>query len=658
MIKLTINSIELTAESGKTILQIATENNIEIPTLCHDERVDNYGNGGSCGICTVEIAGNPRLLRACSTPATDGMVVNTDTERVKRNRKSVLELLLSDHIGDCKPPCQLACPADTDCQGYIRHIANGDYNKAHELIMDTNPFPASIGRVCPHPCEEACRREFVEEPIAVANLKAFAGDCSPLPPSGRGVSMNPMGGVAVIGGGPGGLSAAYFLRMKGYAVTVYDSQPLMGGMLRYGIPEYRLPKAVLQKETDLIEGLGVEFKNNTQVSLAEIQGKYDAIIVAVGAWTSSPLRCKGEDVYSAKVIGGIGFLRQPSAIDSKIIAVVGGGNTAMDTCRTAIRLGASKVFCIYRRTRAEMPAEKIEIQEAEEEGVIFKFLTNPLEITENSLHLRIMELGEPDSSGRRAPVETDREEILEVDLIISAIGQKLNPSGFDALELTKWGTIKADPETFCTNLQGIFAIGDAVNDGAGIAITAIGHAKKAAEAVHAYLVGNDVRIIPKYNHKTDKTSDDFADREKQPRAKMPHRSAAERRKDFKEINLGFSEEEAQKEAARCLECGCLDFHECKLIRYANDYSVNPERFTGEISKKSENSDIPNVAQNSDKCILCGLCVRLCGEEIGAGVLGFVGRGFDTQVKPAGDLTPCKDCGKCAEICPTGALIKL
>jgi formate dehydrogenase major subunit len=662
MIKLTINSKELTAKSGKTILQIARENNIEIPTLCHDERVEVFG---SCGICTVEIAGNTRLFRACSTLAADGMVIFTESERVRRNRKSALELLLSDHVGDCKPPCQLACPADTDCQGYIRLISEGNFSKARELIMDTNPFPASIGRVCPHPCEDACRRELVEEPIAIAGLKASAADacCAAaqhVPQSGN--------RVAVIGSGPGGLSLAYFLRLKGHAVTVFEAQPEAGGMLRYGIPEYRLPKAVLQQEIDNIKNIGVEIKCGSRVTLDEIQGKDDAIVVAVGAWTSAPLRCKGEEVYTEKVLGGIDFLRQPPNVDSKIIAVVGGGNTAMDACRAAIRLGAERVYNIYRRTRAEMPAEKQEIAEAEEEGVIFKFLTNPLEVTETALRLRKMELGEPDESGRRAPVEADKEESLEVDFIISAIGQKLNPSGFEALKLTKWGTIKADPQTFSTNLQGVFAIGDAVNDGAGIAITAIGQAKKAAEAVHSYLVGNDALGVPKstrcdagsapYNHKTEKTSADFADRERIQRTEMPHRGSAERRNDFKEINLGFSQEQAQKEAARCLECGCLDFNECKLIRYANQYNVNPERFTGEISRKTENSDIPNIAQNPDKCILCGLCVRLCGEEIKAGVLGFVGRGFDTQVKPSGDLSPCENCGKCAEICPTGALMTI
>jgi formate dehydrogenase major subunit len=650
--KIIINNIELSGKTGQTILDVAQENNINIPTLCHDERLEIFG---SCGICTVEIDGSPKLFRACSTIIADGMNIKTDTERIRRNRKTVLELLLSDHTGDCRPPCLLACPAETDCQGYIKLIADGDYENAIKLIMETNPFPASIGRVCPHPCETACRRKLVEEPIAIAALKQFAGVLTPVKQivncqaqcASQSVNCN----VAIIGGGPGGLTAAYFLRLKGHNVTVYDAMPEMGGMLRYGIPEYRLPKNILQKEIDNIENLGVKFINNELVRIDDIRGKYDAIIVAVGAWSDSKLRCQGD--YLSNVIGGIFFLRNPPEIAGKIIAVVGGGNTAMDACRTAIRLGADKVYNIYRRTRNEMPAEDIEISEAEEEGVVFKFLTNPLEITETSVRLRIMELGEPDESGRRKPVETDREEILDVDYVISAIGQKLNPAGFENLELTKWGTIIADPNTFKTNLENVFAIGDAVNDGAGIAITAISHAKKAAEAVHKFLNGGEIVYNPPYLTKTEKTAENFINEPKKTRIKISHRSPNERRNDFMEINQGYNEETAKKEAARCLECGCHDYNCCKLIKYANQYNVNPDKYSGLINHH-ESGNIPNVLHNADKCILCGLCVRICEY----GVLSFIGRGFDTCVMPFGDLSPCEDCRKCAEICPTGAMRQL
>ena len=666
-IKLTINNIQLTGTAGQTIHDIALAGGIKIPTLCHSELVDA---SGACGMCVVEAEGNPRLLRACSTVAADGMVIFTESDRIRKNRKMALELLLSDHTGDCVAPCTLACPAQTDCQGYVKLIAEGKYIEAYELVKEKVPLPASIGRVCPHPCEDACRRELVEEPISIMDLKRFASDIVlgvGAPPAD--IPAESGKNIAVIGGGPGGLSVAYFLRLKGHAVTVYEAMPFMGGMLRYGIPEYRLPKALLQKEIDLIEKTGVVLNCNVRIgddmSLEELRQKFDAVIVAAGAWTSTGLRCPGEETDG--VLGGIYFLQDAADYDftGQKVAIVGGGNTAMDACRTAIRLKADKVYNIYRRTRDEMPAEEIEIIEAEEEGVIFRNLTNPLEIIagENGkvskMRLQLMELGEPDASGRRAPVALEgQEETLEVDVVIAAIGQKLNPKGFEEIELTRWGTIIADEFSFLTNLDGVFAIGDATNDGADIAITAIGEAKKAAEMVDRFLSGAELTYSPGYLVKDEKTSEDFKDKTRESRAKMPHRSPDERRKDFEEINHGLSEEQAKKEATRCLECGCHDYFECKLIEYANQYVVKPEKYDGVKHCRNEENDIPGIHRTPDKCVLCGLCVRLCEESVGAGVLGFVNRGFDTVVQPAGDQSECEGCAKCADVCPTGAMQKV
>ena len=670
-IRLNIDGREMIGYEGQTVLEIARENGIEIPTLCHDERVKMYG---SCGVCVVEAEGNPKLMRSCSTYAANGMIISTNTPRIRASRKTALELLLSDHTGDCRPPCVLACPAQTDCQGYVGLIANGQYDEALKLVKDKIPLPAAIGRVCPHPCETACRRELVEEPISIAALKQFVGDRQLK--EGGGLYTIPVGEptgkrVAIIGGGPGGLTAAYFLRGEGHEVTIFDAMPHMGGMLRYGIPEYRLPKRLLQEEIDAIEGMGVEFKNNVKIGsdikLDYLRRMYDAVIVAVGAWSSSGMRCKGEDLEG--VLGGIDFLRDVAlnnpVFTGRKIAVVGGGNTAMDACRTAIRLGAEKVYNIYRRTKNEMPAEEIEIIEAEEEGVIFKNLTNPNEVEgENgkvkAVRLQIMELGEPDASGRRAPVAVEgKEETIEVDTVIVAIGQKLNASGLEDIELTKWGTISADEHTFCTSVPGVFAIGDATNNGADIAITAIGEAKKAADMVNKYLNGEELCYEAPYLVKSEKTAEDFADKEKQSRAKMPHRCAAERKNDFLEINHGISEDEAKREANRCLECGCHDYFECKLIDYANQYKVQPEKYNGAVHHRTQPDTHPFIHRNPDKCILCGLCVRVCDEVVGATALGLVDRGFNTIVKPALDIdlrdTDCISCGQCVNVCPTGAL---
>ena len=670
MLKLNINGVDVAGADGQTILDVARDNNIDIPSLCHDERVEMFG---ACGLCTVEVEGNPRLLRSCCTYARDGMVVHTNTERIIQNRKTALELLLSDHLGDCLPPCTLKCPAQTYCQGYVGLIANGAYDEAYALIKERIPLPASIGRVCPHPCEEACRRKLVEEPVSIMALKRFVSDLQ----LSRGEIHNAVDAedtgkrVAVVGGGPGGLSAAYFLRMKGHDVDVYDAMPLMGGMLRYGIPEYRLPKQTLQEEIDAIARMGVKMHNGVRIgrdiSLEELQKKSDAVVVAIGAWSSMDLNCPGEDLDG--VHGGIEFLWNISGISSELlrrrVAIVGGGNTAMDACRTAARSGASAVYNVYRRTRKEMPAEESEIQEAEEEGVIFKHLTNPIEIIgENgkvkSIRLQIMELGEPDASGRRRPVPAlGKEETIDVDIVIKAIGQKPNTPGFERVSQTKWDTIIADAYTFQTNVEGVFAVGDASNDGAGIAIEAIGEARRAAEMIDRRLRGEPLNHDAQFLVESEKTADDFAGVQKQPRARMIYRGAGERRRDFSEISSGFRGEEARKEASRCLECGCIDFFECKLLSYASQYQVQPNKYGGAPRKRARDDDHPFIKRNPDKCVLCGLCVRICDEVTGSAAIGLVNRGFDTLVRTAFDddlrEAGCISCGQCAHVCPTGAL---
>lgn len=668
-IKLTINGKEITAPSGCTILEAARQNDIYIPTLCYDEAVEVYG---ACGLCVVEAQGVPKLLRSCSAKAADGMVIETESERVVKSRKIAMELLMSAHDGDCIAPCQLACPASTDCQGYVGLIANGQFDDALKLIKNKIPLPASIGRVCPHPCEKACRRAKVEEPVNIAQLKAFAADMNLKGDAYVPETAAPTGKkVAIVGGGPAGLTAALYLREKGHEVTVFDMMEKMGGMLRYGIPQYRLPKEVLDSEIAIIEKTGVRLCNNVKlgkdITLENLRSVNDAVILAPGAWKSSPMRVKGENIDG--VYGGIDFLRSviqgnPVNIGSRV-AVCGGGNTAMDACRTAVRLGAKEVYVIYRRTRNEMPAEDIEIKESEEEGVIYKFLTNPVEIHgENGkvsgMTLQLMELGEPDASGRRRPVAIEgKTEYIALDSVIMAIGQKLDPTDFSDVELTEKGTIKADEDTFMTDLDGVFAIGDATNRGASIAIEAIGEADRCVKIVDAYLKGEEFDLRTPYISKRDDERIDVSGKKKQPRTVAKVLSPEKRSKYFDEVSLGLTAEEAQKEAQRCLECGCREYFKCRLLNVAQRYDINPQRFEGEMPQKYTKDENAFIERNTAKCILCGLCVRSCKEVMNISAIGLLGRGFKTSVSPAFalplDETKCTNCGLCVKLCPTGAL---
>lgn len=681
MITLTINDREIKATAGQTILQAAWENGIEIPTLCYDERVKPFA---SCGICVVEVAGNKKLLRSCATEVQEGMQVQTESPRVRQSRKLTLEMLLSDHRGDCCAPCRQACPADTDCQAYVSLIANGQFKEAMAVLKEYYPLPASIGLICPHPCESACRRSLVEEPVSIAALKAFVGryyleepkqenDDESGPGSGMAEVKTPSGKrVAVVGAGPAGLTVAYFLAREGHQIEVFEAMPAAGGMLRYGIPDYRLPKKLLEQEIELVARLGVKFSFNTRLGqdifLEQLRENYDAVFLGIGAWVSSKIGCAGEETRG--VVGGIEFLRAVASREpvfmGERIAIIGGGNTAMDAARTAIRLGAAEVMVLYRRSRAEMPADESEIVEAEEEGIVFKFLLAPEEIIEEdgrvaAIRMQKMQLGEADASGRRRPEPTGEEEIIAVDTVIAAIGQQVDLGGLEKLELSRWNTIASDPLSFMSSIEGVFAGGDGVT-GPGIAIEAIAQGRKAAQAMNAYLQGEKLpdNHSP-YRMSREVRAEDLARIEKEARIEPPAISPERRLRSFAEVKAAFTPEEALQEARRCLECGCTAFSKCKLLNYAGKYEVKPQRLAGEIHHHSNEYHHPFLDWDTDKCILCGLCVRICDEVMGITALGLVNRGFDTVVMPewewGNDLenSLCNCCGECAAVCPTGAL---
>ncbi len=666
-VKIIINGNAYLADTEKTLLDNILENGIYLPHLCHNKELESYGG---CGLCLVEVEGARKPLRACSTTVTEGMKVITSTPELEKSRKMTLSVIMSDHAGDCKAPCYMACPTHQDIQAYVGLIANGEEKKALEIIKQDNPLPASIGRVCPHPCEEKCRRAHLEGAVSICALKRFAADSfmDYIPPCEEKNGKK----VAVIGAGPAGLSCAYFLSIKGYSVEIFESESHGGGMLRYGIPAYRLPKDILDKEIESIQKIGVEIHYNKRLgrdfTIQSLKGDFDAVFVAIGAWSASSMRCPGEDADS--VFGGIDVLYKVANGEKvnlgKKVCVVGGGNTAIDAVRTAVRLGAEEVNLIYRRTEKEMPAEPDEIRDAKAEGVQFKFLCTPVEIiSENGkvkgIKLQKMELGEPDASGRRSPVAIDgATEIIECDSVISAIGQQVIGSDIDSLELTRKNTIAVDETTFMTSVDGVFAAGDVVNKGPDIAIRAIAGGKFAARSIDCWFKGVSVPPeLPDYSVNKNFNPEILKEMPEIERAEIKLVDANIRNKNFDEAAFTFTKKEAMKEAERCLECGCSAVYSCELLPYARDYNAFASGIYGKTRQYTKDKSHPYIVRDNNKCILCGQCVRACKEISGTENLGLFGRGFSTLPLSAFDLplgeSKCVSCGACVNVCPTGAL---
>ncbi|HQP35053.1 MAG TPA: molybdopterin-dependent oxidoreductase [Polyangiaceae bacterium] len=689
LVKLEIDGKRILADSSKTILEAARENGIRnIPTLCHDDQLEPFA---SCFLCVVKVHGARNLLPACSTKVAAGMVVETDPPDVRAARKAALELLLSNHYADCLGPCQLACPAQVDIQGYVALAALGKYDDAIQLIKERNPLPAICGRVCTRPCEvKGCRRNMLDEAVGIDYIKRYLADVDlgrvqPFKPQ---VAAPKGKSVAVIGAGPAGLSAAYYLAVRGYHVDMFESLPEPGGMLRYGIPEYRLPKNVLDLEINQILDLGVKLQTNVVLgkdfTIASLKDKgYQAIFLGLGAWDSTKMRVQDENADG--VLIGIDFLKQVG-LRKKMdihgtVLVVGGGNTAMDCARTALRMGAKEVHIVYRRTRKEMPANEMEVHEADQEGIIMDFLVAPTRVVTKDgravgLECLRMELGEPDASGRRSPKPVKGSEfVMDCDFIIAAIGQGAKVAellggkvpGFlpvgETLNLTRWQTVAVNERTFETSVDGVFSGGD-VQTGAATVVEALAAGRKAAYAIDAYLTTGKARPEPKefFSRKDTygKVSvEELRSNVKSTKRHMPVIAPETRRKSFVEVELGYSTEDLAREATRCLECGCTALFTCDLRRYATEYEVDITSYLGKANQYKPDRTHPLMELDQNKCVLCGRCVRICSDVVGIAAYGFVNRGFSTVVRPAlgGSLleTDCVSCGMCISTCPTAAI---
>lgn len=603
------------------MVDVGTHKNIELLTNSEVIKVE-----GSVGNYKVTLRKKPRYidLKKCTSCGDCEKVcpvsINNTYEVGMAQRKAISKMFAQAVPSAYnihkrgKAPCRSSCPAGVAAQGYIALIREGKYLEALNLHRQDNPFPSICGRVCMHPCEESCTRKLVDDPIAIMSLKRFIADYElklgeiPLPEIEEKKSKK----VAIVGAGPAGLTASYYLAKKGYEIQVFEALDVVGGMLRTEIPDYRLPPDILDLEIDVIKRMGVNIKTNSKIKntdeLWELRKNYDAVFLATGAHKDMPINIGEENIEG--VISGVEFLKDVSL--SKVsemkgkIGIVGGGNVAIDSARSALRLGASEVNIFYRRSRKEMPAIEEELEDALEEGVKINYLTAPVKVIEENEKLKAVtfiknKLGEPDSSGRRKFIPIEGSEFtVELDYLVLAVGQRPDTgyavTGDKKLKLTKWNTIDLiNEEILLADDDGIFAGGDVVK-GPSTVTEAIGHGKLAARVIDRYLGGEKLEDIAadlsekKKSEIRLKAEDIFTQKElksykKVQRVKENKLDPQERIKNFNEVVKTISEEEAKKEAEKCLNCGiCSECEECIKACQAGaiDYSQREEIIVKEV----------------------------------------------------------------------------
>ena len=517
---------------------------------------------------------------------------------------------------DHTPPCNLKCPAGNDVVEFLRLTSEGKYQSAWELILQTSPFPGVCGRVCPHPCESECNRQYMGGSLKIHAVERFLADRNFADDTIIPKIKYPKHPVAIIGSGPAGLSCAWHLNRLGYPVTVYERQVLPGGMMRLGIPNFRLPKKVLSREISMIERAGTRLETGIAVgediTFAELRSKYSAVFIAVGFHHSYSLGIEGEN--HPDVMSGVKFLRDTS-LGKKVelkkkVVVIGGGNTAVDTARTALRMG-SEVQVLYRRTRAEMPAIHDEIEELLEEGIPLEFLTAPVKIITSGdpikkLECIKMKLGEPDASGRRRPVPIEGSNFtIDAEQIFTAIGESAETRFLPGdIKLEKWGIPTGDFGN--TNVKGVFAGGDAAT-GEGTVTHAIGSGRKTALAIAKYLQGEDwkdvinvspsLQLVDPHVVTLDDLNLDYF--ENTPAVEGQKTSPQKRITNFHEIHFCLTEQQALYESQRCMSCGsCPECDNCLV--FCPDGAV---QYLEEPGKK--------YLIDMKHCKGCGLCVEEC-----------------------------------------------
>ena len=666
-----IDAKKYEATEGESVLSVAKRNNIEIPTLCYDERFEPKT---SCFLCVVEDKNTEKLVPSCSTFVSDGMEFETKNKIVKDARKTTLELLLSEHDASCFSPCKTSCPSNIDARDYVLYTSKKEEYRGFRIIRKKNPLVGTLGRVCPAFCEDSCNRGEVDETVAIRLLKKQIADVTydnyydqllkdeKILQSELKAKQNKIYNIAIVGGGPAGISSAYYMALNGHSVTIYDENPKLGGMLRYSIPAYRLPREELDREIDAILALGISVKNQ-KLSADEVKTlseKNDFVVLATGTWEDTKIVNVG-DFNNMEIESALSYLKRMSKGEKTAsgkygeVLIIGGGNTAFDSARTALRRGAKKVTIAYRRTIAAMPAEKIEIEEAIEEGIKIIELVSPKNIfsKENKNFKMLLsfmkETEEKDKSGRNKIVETAKQDTIKFDKLIYAAGQHANRTFIDAINQIK--------------NNNILLAGD-VKTGASTVIESVASGRKVAEYIISVLHEAPMDV-PKdeMSFYSSRRSEVLVERklpEKTPQVKPHYIEAKKRIKGDVVYEMPYKEGDAQNEAHRCLNCGCTSLDNCDLRLYSQEHDVNPDLFKLDLPHKPVRTvDVdfsPYLLHDSSKCIKCGQCIDVCSKVSGQNVLAFIDRGYDTVVSstPDDQILDCSSCGACLDVCPTGA----
>ncbi len=643
IVTLTINGKNLQAAQGETVLDVARREGIVIPSLCH---ISGTAPWAACRLCLVEVEGVDKLQAACTTWVAEGMSVQTDTPRVRARRESYLKMYLSDHNSYCEAPCTHACPTHVDIPGYLAALAAGDAAGAAAIVRAELPFPGILGRICPRYCEPVCRRAQIDEPIAICALHRAAADFATDEAGTPLLAAQPDSSgrrVAVVGAGPAGLSAAWFLAGAGHQVTVYDANEKPGGSLRYLMPEYKLPESVLDRELQPLWNAGVRFLGASAFSRpADAEMLLDAGFDAVVVSTGTPLEPSMAEDGSLDAVALLRDARAGARIElGSTVVVTGGGYAAVDAARTALRLGVKHVTVVG--DTGSLPAD--ELVEARAEGVEF-------------------EAGSATDPG--------------ATVIVARRADAVAPAGLS----------EANKYTGRTSRPGVFATGDRVT-GETSAIHAVAGGKRAALAVDAWLRGIDLDLLEKavadydalpYLEQLDGEVElgalglRLAERspvwlkmgataEPAARTEMPAGDPTERLAGTTiEVQTGFTLEQAESEAKRCLQCVCPSLGSCELQRLGVGYGITSNELVAPGSRVravQPQYEHPFIRRSMERCIACGRCVRVCRDIAGPACYDFTGRGFmmnvDTPYSEALQLADCISCGRCVSTCPTGAL---